>query len=103
MRDDFQDVAVVAGDVVAFEHAGMLFHLAHARLVADVVTRAIPDRHERRHRQTDLAAIELDAIAADIARLFEAFDALHDGGSGEANFRGDGPVTRAAGLSENAE
>ena len=81
----------------------MLFHFAHAGLVADVVTRAIPDRHEGRHRQADLAPIELDAIAADVARLLEALDALHDGGAGEADFVGDGLVARPAVLSENAE
>src|SRR3989442_5277723 len=70
---------------------------------AVVSTGAMPARQERRHRQADLAAIELDAIAADVACLFEALDPLHDGGSGEADFVGDGLVTRAAVLPENAE
>ncbi len=88
---------------MALEHTGMFFHLAHARLVADVVTRAIAHRHERRHRQTDLRAVELHAIAADVSRLFEAFDALHDRGPRQADFIRDRLVARPAVLRENAK
>src|SRR5204862_7705414 len=89
--------------MMALEHAGLFLHLAPAGLVADVVTRAIAHRHERRHRQADLATVELYAIAADVSGHFQPFDALHNRRPRQADFIRDRLVARAAVLAKNAE
>src|SRR6266536_734926 len=101
--DHLEDVAVVARDVVALEHAGVLLHLAHARLVTHVVAAPVAHRDERGHGQADLGAVELHAIAENVARLLEALDALHDGGPGQAHGVGDRLVTLPPVLCENAK
>ena len=95
--------AVLAGDVMTLEDAGMLLHLAHAGLIADVVAGAVPYGDERGDGQADLGAIELHPIAADVSRLLKTFNAFHDGGTGEANFVGNCLVARSTILAENAK
>src|SRR6266487_1399668 len=98
-----EDVTIVSSDVVALEHAGVLFHFAHARLIAHVVGAAVAHRDERGHRESRLDAIELDAVAEDVSRLLEALHALHDRRAGEPDFVGDRLVAGASVLRENAE
>ena len=81
----------------------MLLHFPHARLIADVVTRAIAHGDKGRHGQTNLDPIELHPIAADVSRLFETLDAFHDCWAGKTNFVGDGLVAGSTVLSEDAK
>src|SRR5205814_8720196 len=72
--------------MVTLQHAGMLFHLAHPWLIADVVGAGVAHRDECRDRESRLAAIDPRAVPADVARLFESLHPFHHGGSRQADF-----------------
>src|SRR5436190_7819243 len=101
--DHLEDVAVVARNVVALQHARVLLHFAHARLVTDVIAAAVAHGNKGCDGQADLGAVELDAVPEDVACLLESLDALHHGGAGQMHFIGDGLVALAPVLGENAE
>src|SRR5712692_3244209 len=94
-RDDLEDVAVLARHVVALQHPGVLLHLAHTRLVPDVVGAAVAHGDERGDRKPDLHAIDARPVAGDELRLFQPFYTLHHGGPRQPNFVGHRLVARA--------
>src|SRR5207245_3199890 len=70
-RRHLEDVAILAGDVVALQHSRMLFQLAHPGLIPDVVGIRVAHRHKRRDRETGARAIHPRVVARDVARFLE--------------------------------
>src|SRR6266704_1336062 len=87
----------------ATSHARRFFHLPPAGVVAAVIARAIAHGDKRRHGEADLAAVELDAIAADVAGFLQPLDALHDRGSRETDLVGNRLIAGPTILSEDAK
>jgi len=67
--------------MVALQDAGMLLELSHPRFVAHIRGVAVPHVHERRDGEAGATAVQFDAIAPYVTRLFQPLDALHHGGA----------------------
>src|SRR5207302_7500821 len=64
-RRNLEDVTVLSGDVVTLEHFRMLLHVAHPRLVPDVVGVGVTHGDEGGHGKAGLGAVQSRAIPGD--------------------------------------
>jgi len=88
-RADFDQVAVLARDVMQFEHLGQF----HERLSDAVVRLGIglvaSHRHERKQTEPERPRVHLGAVPLDHSSSFQLADALEHGGWREPDGAGD--------------
>src|SRR5256885_16149401 len=85
-RRDLEDVPVRSGAVVPSEYFRMLLHVAHPRLVADIVGVGVAHGHEGRHGKAGLGPVHSRAVPGDVPRLLQPLHALHHGRPRQAHF-----------------